>query len=73
MTTPPFSRTFSVRRYGPDLGIWGRLTARDSVVRKLDWILLLSCLVLSLMGSVLVFSATRNRTELNKNDEYFFF
>ncbi|MFI0715331.1 rod shape-determining protein RodA [Streptomyces inhibens] len=62
-----------MRRYTPELGAWGKLTARDSVVRKLDWILLLSCLALSLMGSVLVFSATRNRTALNHNDEYFFF
>ncbi|UKY55211.1 rod shape-determining protein RodA [Streptomyces inhibens] len=62
-----------MRRYTPELGAWGKLTARDSVVRKLDWILLLSCLALSLMGSVLVFSATRNRTALNHDDEYFFF
>ncbi|MFI1156654.1 rod shape-determining protein RodA [Streptomyces sioyaensis] len=73
MTTSHTSRAFSIRRYTPELGTWGKLTARDSVVRKLDWILLLSCLALSLMGSVLVFSATRNRTALNHDDEYFFF
>ncbi|MEW1658167.1 MULTISPECIES: FtsW/RodA/SpoVE family cell cycle protein [unclassified Streptomyces] len=72
MTTPLLSRTFSVRRYGPDQSVWGRLTARDSVVRRLDWILLVSCLVLSLLGSLLVYSATRNRTELNKGDQYLF-
>ncbi|AJT67089.3 hypothetical protein T261_5466 [Streptomyces lydicus] len=60
-------------RYTPDTGLWGKLTARDSVVRRLDWILLLAALVMSLMGAMLVFSATRNRTELNHGDEYYFF
>ncbi|MFJ9414086.1 MULTISPECIES: rod shape-determining protein RodA [unclassified Streptomyces] len=72
MTTSHTSRTFSIRRYSPELGTWGKLTARDSLVRKLDWILLLACVALSMMGAVLVFSATRNRTELNHGDEYFF-
>ncbi|MFI7098714.1 rod shape-determining protein RodA [Streptomyces sp. NPDC050161] len=62
-----------MRRYTPELGTWGKITARDSVVRKLDWILLLSCVALSLIGAVLVFSATRNRTELNHGDQYYFF
>ncbi|KPC59061.1 rod shape-determining protein RodA [Streptomyces chattanoogensis] len=60
-------------RYTPETGLWGKLTARDSVVRRLDWILLLAALVMSLMGAMLVFSATRNRTELNHGDEYYFF
>ncbi|MFG2228167.1 rod shape-determining protein RodA [Streptomyces sp. NPDC048644] len=64
---------FNIRRYTPELGTWGKITARDSVVRKLDWILLLSCVALSLIGAVLVFSATRNRTELNHGDQYYFF
>ncbi|MFI9046503.1 rod shape-determining protein RodA [Streptomyces sp. NPDC053427] len=72
MTTSHTSRTFSIRRYSPELGTWGKLTARDSLVRKLDWVLLLACVALSMMGAVLVFSATRNRTELNHGDEYFF-
>jgi rod shape determining protein RodA len=72
VTISPASRRFSVRRYTPELGTWGKLTARDSVLRKLDWILLLSCLALSCLGAVLVFSATRNRTELNHDDQYFF-
>ncbi|MCB5906735.1 rod shape-determining protein RodA [Streptomyces pinistramenti] len=63
---------FNIRRYTPELGTWGKITARDSVVRKLDWILLLSCVVLSLIGALLVFSATRNRTELNHGDPYYF-
>lgn len=73
MTTSHTSRTFSVRRYTPEMGTWAKLTARDSVVRKLDWTLLLSALALSLIGSVLVFSATRNRIELNRGDQYSFF
>ncbi|KOT97557.1 rod shape-determining protein RodA [Streptomyces sp. NRRL F-5755] len=46
------------------------MTARDSVVRRLDWVMLLCSLALSLIGAVLVFSATRNRTELTHGDEY---
>ncbi|MYW65691.1 rod shape-determining protein RodA [Streptomyces sp. SID8379] len=49
-----------------------RLMARDSVVRRLDWPILLSAIALSLIGSALVFSATRNRTELNQGDPYYF-
>ncbi|TBO58334.1 rod shape-determining protein RodA [Streptomyces kasugaensis] len=73
MTASHSSRTFSIRRYAPEPGAWGKITARDSVVRKLDWILLLSCAALSLIGAVLVHSATRNRTELNHGEPYFFF
>ncbi|QHC21083.1 FtsW/RodA/SpoVE family cell cycle protein [Streptomyces sp. GS7] len=72
MSTPLFSRAFAVRRYTPEPGVWSKLTAHDSVVRRLDWILLLSCLGLSFLGSLLVFSATRNRTGLTKGDEYLF-
>ncbi|GAA0483908.1 rod shape-determining protein RodA [Streptomyces olivaceiscleroticus] len=50
--------------------MWSKLTARDSVVWRLDWILLFACLALSLIGAVLVFSATRNRIELNHGDQY---
>lgn len=50
---------FSVPRYGPERGAWGRLTARDSLVRRLDWPLLGSAVALSLIGSILVYSATR--------------
>ncbi|MEV0599794.1 rod shape-determining protein RodA [Streptomyces sp. NPDC050315] len=64
------SSSYAIRRYAPDRGVWSKLTARDSVVRRLDWILLFSCLALSLIGAVLVFSATRNRIELNHGDQY---
>ncbi|MDT3397810.1 rod shape-determining protein RodA [Streptomyces sp. B1866] len=46
--------------------------ARGSLVRRLDWVLLLAALALSAIGCVLVYSATRNRTELNQGDPYFF-
>ncbi|MFP3991319.1 rod shape-determining protein RodA [Streptomyces sp. E11-3] len=64
--------TFSVSGYGPDRGTWSKLLARDSVTRRLDWPLLVSALALSLIGTVLVYSATRNRTELNQGDPYYF-
>ncbi|MFE6225067.1 MULTISPECIES: rod shape-determining protein RodA [unclassified Streptomyces] len=64
--------TFSVSRYAPQRGPVARLTARDSVLRRLDWPILLSALALSLIGSLLVWSATRGRTELNQGDPYYF-
>ncbi|WP_267245459.1 rod shape-determining protein RodA [Streptomyces sp. PR69] len=70
---PPAAKSFSVSGYGPDrAGMWHRITARDSVMRRLDWPLLLSSLVLSFIGALLVWSATRNRTELNQGDPYYF-
>ncbi|MFF8829586.1 rod shape-determining protein RodA [Streptomyces sp. NPDC015131] len=66
------TNNFSVSRYAPDRGAWGRLTARDSMVRRLDWPLLFSALALSFLGSLLVWSATRNRTELTDGDPYAF-
>ncbi|CAM5259770.1 peptidoglycan glycosyltransferase OS=Streptomyces tendae OX=1932 GN=rodA PE=4 SV=1 [Streptomyces tendae] len=38
----------------------------------MDWTILLAALALSLLGSLLVYSATRNRTELNQGDPYYF-
>ena len=63
---------FSVSRYAPQRGPVARLTARDSVLRRLDWPMLLSALALSFLGALLVWSATRNRTELNQGDPYYF-
>lgn len=62
---------FSVSGYGPERSsISARLFARDSLVRRLDWPILLSALALSAIGSALVYSATRNRTELVGDDPY---
>lgn len=38
----------------------------------MDWLLLGAALALSLIGTALVFSATRNRTELTHGDPYYF-
>ncbi|MFD5582680.1 MULTISPECIES: rod shape-determining protein RodA [unclassified Streptomyces] len=66
------ANSFSVSGYGPERAGWTRIFARDSLTRRLDWPILLAALALSLLGSLLVFSATRNRTELNQGDPYFF-
>ncbi|MEV0091534.1 rod shape-determining protein RodA [Streptomyces sp. NPDC050738] len=63
---------FSVSRYAPERGAWSKLAARDSVVRRLDWPLLLAALALSGIGSALVLSATRGRTSLTHGDQYYF-
>ena len=61
-----------VDRLAPDRGTWRRLTARDSVLRRVDWVLLLAALALSVLGILLVWSATRNRTEINSGDPHYF-
>ncbi|MEU4151072.1 rod shape-determining protein RodA [Streptomyces sp. NPDC026659] len=66
------TNSFSVSGYGPERAGWTRLLARDSVARRLDWPILFAALTLSLIGSLLVFSATRNRTEINQGDPYYF-
>ncbi|MGY5100192.1 rod shape-determining protein RodA [Streptomyces sp. 900105245] len=66
------ANSFSVSGYGPERAGWTRILARDSLARRLDWPILFAATALSLMGSLLVYSATRNRTELNQGDPYFF-
>ncbi|MGW1765171.1 rod shape-determining protein RodA [Streptomyces sp. NPDC002073] len=66
------ANNFSVSRYAPDRGPLARLTARDSILRRLDWPMLLSAIALSFIGALLVWSATRNRTQLNQGDPYYF-
>ncbi|WP_406008948.1 rod shape-determining protein RodA [Streptomyces sp. NBC_00637] len=63
---------FSVSGYGPERAGWTRVFARDSLARRLDWPILMSAIALSLIGSLLVYSATRNRTEINQGDPYYF-
>ncbi|MGW5862176.1 rod shape-determining protein RodA [Streptomyces sp. NPDC055239] len=64
---------FSVSGYGPERSsMTSRALARDSLVRRLDWPILLCAIALSAIGSALVFSATRNRTELVGDDPYAF-
>ncbi|MFJ5529024.1 rod shape-determining protein RodA [Streptomyces sp. NPDC093261] len=66
------ANNFSVSGYGPDRAAWTRVFARDGLARRLDWPILLSATALSLIGAVLVYSATRNRTEINQGDPYYF-
>jgi len=40
-------------------GLWGRALARDSVVRHMDWVLIIAVLALAMIGTLLVWSATR--------------
>ncbi|MEU1015614.1 rod shape-determining protein RodA [Streptomyces sp. NPDC005900] len=63
---------FSVPGYGPERSNMSRLLARDSIVRRLDWPMLLAAIALSAIGTALVYSATRNRTELVGDDPYSF-
>ncbi|MFE6164275.1 rod shape-determining protein RodA [Streptomyces sp. NPDC056486] len=64
---------FSVSGYGPERSsMTSRVLARDSLVRRLDWPILLCAIALSAIGSALVYSATRNRTELVGDDPYAF-
>ncbi len=64
--------SFSVPGYGPRRAGWTRVFARDSLARRLDWPILLAAIALSLIGTVLVYSATRNRNEINQGDPYYF-
>jgi len=67
------TRTFALGGYGPRRrSAWDRLTARDSIVWRLDWVIMLSGIALAVIGSLLVYSATRNRTELNQGDPQYF-
>jgi rod shape determining protein RodA len=51
---------------------WMRLIARDSLFRRVDWILLLAAGALSVLGCLLVYSATRNRTGITGDDPQHF-
>ncbi|MFI9251714.1 rod shape-determining protein RodA [Streptomyces sp. NPDC053069] len=66
------ANSFSVSGYGPERAGWTRIFARDSLTRRLDWPILFAATGLSLLGSLLVYSATRNRTEINQGDPYYF-
>jgi rod shape determining protein RodA len=66
------ANTFSVRRFTPERSTLGKLMARNSVVRRMDWLLFLATLLLCFIGSLLVYSATRHRTGLTHGDQYYF-
>ncbi|MDT0267886.1 rod shape-determining protein RodA [Streptomyces sp. DSM 44915] len=52
--------------------VWRILTARGSLARLLDWPLTLAAVTLTTLGTLLVYSATRNRTDLNNGEPEFF-
>lgn len=67
------THSYSHGGYGPQQrSAWRRMTARDSLVWRLDWPMLLAAAVLSGLGSLLVWSATRNRTVINHGDPQYF-
>ncbi|MGP4111664.1 FtsW/RodA/SpoVE family cell cycle protein [Streptomyces sp. 4N509B] len=53
-------------------GALRRALSRDSLARRVDWILLLAAAGLSAMGCVLVWSATRNRDDITNGDPQYF-
>ncbi|MFC1416495.1 rod shape-determining protein RodA [Streptacidiphilus cavernicola] len=59
-------------RYAPQRSTLGRLFSRESPLRRMDWLLVLAALALSGVGSLLVWSATRSRTEINHGDPQYF-
>jgi rod shape determining protein RodA len=69
--TPDLGRLAPV--FTPRRSFTRQIIQRDAPVRRLDWMLLGSALALSLVGSLLVWSATRNRRGLTGGDPQFFF
>ena len=59
-------------RYTPQRGAVGRLLARESPLRRMDWVLVAAAVALSGMGSLLVWSATRSRSDINHGDPQYF-
>ncbi|MQS07173.1 FtsW/RodA/SpoVE family cell cycle protein [Streptomyces alkaliphilus] len=64
--------SYPLPKRGDHRPVWRRLLARDSIVRRVDWILLAAAGALSLLGCLLVWSATRNRTGITGGDPQFF-
>jgi rod shape determining protein RodA len=66
------THSYAIRRFTPQRSTLGRILARDSVVRRMDWLLLFATAALCGIGTLLVYSATRNRTNLTHGDQYYF-
>ncbi|MFF4651895.1 rod shape-determining protein RodA [Streptomyces sp. NPDC001380] len=66
------SSSYRTVRLAPRRSSLQRLLDRDSPLRRMDWVLLLCALGLSVGSSLLVWSATRNRTDLNHGDPQYF-
>ncbi|MCC9310705.1 rod shape-determining protein RodA [Kitasatospora sp. RB6PN24] len=59
-------------RFSPQRGPLARALAKDAPLRRLDWIMVLAALALSLGSSLLVWSATRGRDSLTHGDPQYF-
>jgi rod shape determining protein RodA len=59
-------------RFAPRRGTLARMLTRGSVFRRLDWVLFAAGTAMSLIGSLLVWSATRDRSNINQGDPQFF-
>ncbi|WP_280704454.1 rod shape-determining protein RodA [Kitasatospora sp. GP30] len=59
-------------RFSPQRGRLGRALAKDAPLRRIDWIIVLAALALSLGSSLLVWSATRGRDSLTHGDPQYF-
>ncbi|MDB1086704.1 rod shape-determining protein RodA [Streptomyces sp. ACA25] len=66
------TRSYTIGRLSPEKSGLRKLLARGSVFRRVDWILVLAASALSLLGTVLVYSATRNRTGITGGDPQYF-
>ena len=65
-------QSYSIRRFTPEKSTLGKLIARDSAVRRMDWLIVLATLLLCAIGTLLVYSATRHRNNLTHGDQYYF-
>ncbi len=59
-------------RLSPQRGSIARALAKDSPLRRMDWVMILAALALSLGSSLLVWSATRGRDSLTHGDPQYF-
>jgi rod shape determining protein RodA len=59
-------------RLAPQRGSFSRALAKDAPLRRMDWIMVLAALALSLGSSLLVWSATRGRDALTHGDPQYF-
>lgn len=59
-------------RLAPQRNTLARALAKDAPLRRLDWIMILAAMALSLGSSLLVWSATRGRENLTHGDPQYF-
>ncbi|GAA3009567.1 rod shape-determining protein RodA [Kitasatospora albolonga] len=64
--------SYSSYGFPPRRGAVGKALAKDSPLRRLDWLMILAALVLSLGSSLLIWSATRGRDSLTHGDPQYF-